>query len=67
MKHFLLIIHGDVEPELLGPMSQTQRDSAARRQRCSDADLSDGLYPLDIDEQGNPTVGAFANADLMPD
>lgn len=48
-RYFLLIIHGDVEPELAGPfVTEAARDQAAKEHRANDPDRDDGLFPLDI-------------------
>lgn len=64
MNHYLLILHGDVEPELDGPFSIVDRDRAAREHRREDPEMSDGLFWLDIEASGKPTIGAFAGGDL---
>jgi hypothetical protein len=47
--YYLLVIHGDVEPELRGPYkSEAGRDRAAKRHRLTDPEKEDGLFPLDV-------------------
>jgi hypothetical protein len=59
-QHYLVIVVGDVEPELEGPFScEDARDDAARRYRKTNGDY-DGLYWLDID--GVPEIGAYSGA-----
>ena len=64
MNHYLLILHGDVEPALDGPFSVADRDRAARQHRRSDPEMSDGIFMLDIDPSGKPTIDAYASAEL---
>ena len=54
----LLIVHGDIEPELIGPFSdEDQRDDAAMARRREHGD-EDGIFMLDIDRGGRPGVAA---------
>lgn len=63
--YYLLVMHGDVEPELRGPFERAElRDDAAREHRCADPAKCDGLYRLDVLEGGVPTVCAYAGAEL---
>ena len=64
MNNYLLILHGDLEPELDGPFSVADRDRAARQHRRADPEMSDGILMLDIDPSGNPTIGAYAGAEF---
>ena len=48
-KYYLLIVRGDVEPELKGPfVTESARDAAALQHRAGDPDREDGLFPLDV-------------------
>jgi len=66
MNHWLLIIHGDVEPELKGPYFMADEIiRQAKNHRASDPGMKDGLYSVSL----NPTtlalsVEAFAGSDL---
>jgi hypothetical protein len=67
-KHYLLIVMGDVEPDLRGPFPSTEvRDQEAKDHRSQDPEMEDGLYPLDIDDHGNPEVGSYCSSDLEPE
>jgi hypothetical protein len=62
MKFYLLIVRGDVEPELKGPFpTEKMRDAYAKNYRHTrDKEAEDGLYPLDVDKQGNPNIDAYS-------
>lgn len=65
VRFYLLVTHGDVEPEMRGPFERAQlRDEAARKHRSADPAKCDGLYRLDVLEGGVPTVCAYAGAEL---
>ena len=68
MAKYLVIIHGDVEPELVGPFNdEDERDNRAIKHRKSDPAKEDGLFTLDIDETGIPSIDAFAAGYLDDD
>jgi len=51
MKHYLIIVWGDVEPQLCGPFpTQEARDQEAYNHRSEDTEMKDGMYMLDIDD-----------------
>jgi hypothetical protein len=57
-KRFLLVVWGDVEPELLGPFkTQEERDRKAREIRTDEGD-EHGLFP--IDAAGKVEVGSYS-------
>jgi hypothetical protein len=59
MRHYLLVVVGDIEPELRGPfLSAAVRDKAAKRHKARRAD-ADGLFRLDVPARGRPEVGAY--------
>jgi hypothetical protein len=61
MKHYLMIVVGDVEPEAKGPFAtEEERDAAAKSHRKQDPQMNDGLYMLDVDADGGLTAGAYA-------
>jgi hypothetical protein len=62
--HYLVVIWGDVEPQLRGPFkSDSTRLAAARKYRRDEGD-DDGLYRLDIDAKGRPQIGVFTGSEL---
>ena len=64
-RFYLLVIHGDVEPEVRGPFERAQlRDEAAREHRSSDPDKDDGLYRLDVSAAGSPSVAAYGGSEF---
>lgn len=61
MKHYLIKVIGDVEPDIVGPMASDEEVfEAAIEHRKTDGDLHDGLFWLDIDENGVPAIGSFS-------
>lgn len=61
---YLIIVEGDVEPDIGGPYAdEAARDKRARELREEHGDET-GIYMLDIDEQGNPTSGAYSGGGL---
>ena len=62
---YLLVVHGDVEPELLGPYSgDLDRKEAAQDYRRAHGD-EDGLYRVDATGD-RVTVGTFTGRELEP-
>ena len=59
-KFYLLIIRGDVEPELKGPFptGEMRDDYALNYRHTRDESAEDGLYPLDQDYNGKLSVDA---------
>ncbi len=67
VSHYLLIMVGDVEPELSGPYPHAEAVlEAARRQRDGDPDMENGLFRLTV-RNGQPEVAAFSGMDLELD
>lgn len=65
-RYYLLVVRGDVEPEVRGPFAQAQlRDEAAREHRSGDPTMCDGLYRLDVLESGMPVVFDYAGSELV--
>lgn len=63
--HYLLIIEGDVEPNLEGPFTHEEDVlTLARSHRENDEDLDDGLYKLSVNENGIPFVESFGGGEL---
>lgn len=63
-RRFLLVVWDDVEPEILGPFpSEEARDEKARELR-REAGPDHGIYPLSVNDEGTPLVGAYAGIDL---
>lgn len=58
MKRYLLVIHGDVEPEILGPFpSAKARNVRAVALRSKDREGKDGVFALDT--SGKADVAAY--------
>lgn len=64
--HWLLVIEGDCEPFLVGPLDESEVLATAREHRAKDSSMDDGLYALSLDVEGNLSVGAFAYDELEP-
>jgi hypothetical protein len=61
MKFYLMVVLGDVEPEIRGPFATAEgRDADAVTHRRGDPSMRDGLYMLDVDANGKPTIGAYS-------
>ena len=62
MSFYLLIIRGDVEPQLKGPFPTSDaRDRYALTYRHTrDKSAEDGLYPLDQAKDGKLSVDAYS-------
>ena len=62
---YLLIVHGDVDPQVRGPYPNDRaRLEAARKHREQDGDLHDGTFRLDVAATGKPSVSVFTGAEL---
>lgn len=56
---YLLIMHGDIEPEVIGPYeNEEDRDRAALAYRAQHG-RDDGVFMLTTDEEGVPSVNAY--------
>ena len=65
MKHYLLIIEGDVEPDLRGPyLNEDRRDVEAFTHRHSDPSFNDGLFRVDLMPDGELTVGSYSGGEM---
>jgi len=63
--HYLLYVVGDVEPTLEGPYpTGDARDQKAIEIRNEEGIDAGGLYMLDVDANGVPTVGAYTGGFL---
>jgi hypothetical protein len=60
MNLYLFITEGDVDPSIMGPFaSQELRDKAAKAHKKNNGD-EDGIFMLDIDENGKPTTCPYS-------
>lgn len=62
--HWLLIVEGDLEPCVIGPLEQSTVLARAREHRANDPAMDDGLYAVSLDAEGNLSVEAFAQDEL---
>lgn len=59
--YYLLIIVGDVEPELRGPFeNELARDQAAKEYRGQDDEFPDGVFLMQTDSQIKPEIDTLA-------
>ncbi len=65
-RHWLLIVEGDVEPFVVGPLEEPELLARAREHRANDPSEDDGLYALSLDAAGDLRIDAFASAALEP-
>ncbi|WP_295457898.1 hypothetical protein [uncultured Thiodictyon sp.] len=65
-RHWLLIVEGDCEPFVVGPLKESAVLARAREHRAKDPSMDDGLYALSLDAEGNLSAGAFAHDELEP-
>lgn len=63
-RHWLLVIEGDVEPYLIGPLDEHEVLPRAREHRAEDPSAEDGLYYLTLDANGDLAVCAFSGEEL---
>lgn len=61
---YLVVVWGDVEPEVIGPfIDENQRDIRAGEIRAENGDKN-GVYRLDISEEGKPVMCAFGGKEM---
>ena len=65
-RRWLLIVEGDVEPHVVGPLDESVLLARAREHRANDPSEEDGLYALSLDAQGDLSVETFPSAVLEP-
>lgn len=59
---YLMVVWGDVQPELRGPFkSEQHRLEYARKIRRINGD-SDGIYPINV--SGTAAIGTYSNAEM---
>jgi hypothetical protein len=65
MKYYVLIMWGDIEPQLTEAFTTEEtRDQHARDLRKEHGN-DHGIFPLDVDENGKPEVGAYSGGFFM--
>lgn len=65
-RHWLLIMEGDLEPFVIGPLDPSAVRVRARAHRAEDPSAADGLYALCLDAEGRLHAEAFTHAELEP-
>lgn len=65
--YYVLIIYGDIEPDLIGPFTteETRDEKAIDLKR--EYGNEHGIFPMNIDADGAPTVGAYSGGFFMGD
>jgi hypothetical protein len=59
---YVLEIEGDIEPNLRGPYKNTDtRDRAAKRLRATDKGLDNGIFALDLTNNGKIVSGRLTH------
>lgn len=66
-RHWLLIMEGDLEPVVIGPLDPSAVLVRARAHRAEDPAADDGLYAMALDAEGHLRVETFAHAELEPE
>jgi hypothetical protein len=62
LKRFLVLTIGDVEPEIHGPYdNEGIRNEAAKDFRREDPEKDNGIFPLDIEDDGTPHIDSYSN------
>ena len=68
MKYYVLGIWGDVQPMLSDPFdTEAERDDKARQWKRNDEVDEGGIYRLNIDSSGGPTVDSYGALELNHD
>jgi len=69
MKYYVLGIWGDVEPQLSDEFDNpTDRDNKAKQWKFDYDEMDDGgIYRLNIDDAGNPSVDSYMGFELEPE
>lgn len=65
--YYVIIIYQDIEPELIGPFpTEETRDEKARELKRQYGN-EHGIFPMNIDAEGKPAVGAYSGGFFMDD
>jgi len=65
-QYYLLVIWGDVSSEVKGPYrNEEERNFAALKYKEDDPNEENGLYMLDVDERGVPSVYDYSGGYMM--
>ncbi len=66
MSLYLLIVHGDVEPQIVGPFPrEAERDAYAKNHRAGDPDMRDGIFTLEA--EGEVHVDTYSGGFFIDD
>lgn len=61
MKHYLIVVYGDIEPITKGPYATPKTLlRAALKARKDDPNKENGIFWLDIAKNGKPKIGAWS-------
>lgn len=63
-KFFNVPVWGSVDPSLDGPYTTAEERDAEAKKIHAEQEEEAGLFWLDIDNNGNPIIGSFSNADF---
>ena len=67
MKHYLVIVWEDVEPEILGPFATTEERDVAADDNKDKYGNENGIFPLDISGFGEPSINTYSGKRILPD
>ncbi len=66
-KRYLVVVYGDVEPRLRGPFKTDATRLAAARKHRREEGNEDGLFRLDIDAKGRPSIWPYSGGEMSDD
>ena len=59
--YYLLVVWGDVEPQLKGPFkTEEERDQAAKDERAEDPEMHNGLFPIELEKGNEVVIGCYS-------
>lgn len=58
-KYYVIIVYGDIEPDLHGPFNTSEEQDIRAKELRKD-NPEDGIYWLSIGEDGEPEIGAYS-------
>lgn len=61
----LWLVLGDLEPNILGPFAGEEDRDTQARESDKERREEDGIFRLDIDSEGTPTIEPYSNGFFM--
>lgn len=65
MNYYVVVVWNDIEPELRGPFKTEEEQDKYARALKTEHGNDHGIFPLNVDDRGEPDIGAYAAGFFM--